>query len=389
MSHRILILLCLFLAPTLARAELPNEPTTRPNVPSGYPKTLQFPKPTFSTKPGQPLSRQGDEIIVCGQLFHTGAPVILWTDPGGYDAYRVERRFAPYDQSFWVPTTQATTITNPARYNLRESVLSPKEIEKVRGGGWDLPLLQDKVDQFVLHYDVCGLSRICFQTLHDSRGLSVHFMLDIDGTIYQTLDLKERAWHATISNSRSIGIEIANLGAYTANESDPFKQWYARDSKGKTHITIPDRFGDGGIRTLNFTPRPVRQKLIWGEVQNHNRRQWDFTPEQYDSLIKLTATLCTVFPKIKCDYPKDDKGKLITRKLPDDQLEKYQGILGHYHIQQDKADPGPAMNWDLLVHSARKLINPSYVMPLLQTDPDDITVPEERVTFPWPKKTNR
>jgi N-acetyl-anhydromuramyl-L-alanine amidase AmpD len=37
-------------------------------------------------------------------------------------------------------------------------------------------------------------------------------MLDLDGTIYQTLDLKERASHATIANSRSIGIEIANMG---------------------------------------------------------------------------------------------------------------------------------------------------------------------------------
>jgi hypothetical protein len=36
--------------------------------------------------PGTPLKRAGDEIMVCGQLFHTGAPVVLWTDPGGYDA---------------------------------------------------------------------------------------------------------------------------------------------------------------------------------------------------------------------------------------------------------------------------------------------------------------
>jgi tyrosyl-tRNA synthetase len=47
--------------------------------------------------------------------------------------------------------------------------------------------------------------RQCFKVLHDARDLSVHFMLDLDGTIYQTLDLKERAWHATTSNSRSVG----------------------------------------------------------------------------------------------------------------------------------------------------------------------------------------
>lgn len=46
-------------------------------------------------RPGRPLERAGDEIVVCGRLVHTGAPVVLWLDPGGYDAYRVECRFSP------------------------------------------------------------------------------------------------------------------------------------------------------------------------------------------------------------------------------------------------------------------------------------------------------
>ena len=29
-------------------------------------------------QPGSPLQRSGDEIIVCGKLVHTGAPVVLW-----------------------------------------------------------------------------------------------------------------------------------------------------------------------------------------------------------------------------------------------------------------------------------------------------------------------
>ena len=103
------------------------------------------------------------------------------------------------------------------------SGLTDEEIERVRGGGWDLPLLQRVVDQFVIHFDVCGTSRQCFKVLQDMRGLSVHFMLDLDGTIYQTLDLKERAWHATSSNSRSVGIEIANIGAYPARRQKPLR----------------------------------------------------------------------------------------------------------------------------------------------------------------------
>src|SRR5207249_2125170 len=75
-----------------------------------------------SEQVGKKLPRTGDEIVVCGQYFHTGgAKVVLWTDPGGFDAYRTERRFAPYDQSSYAATTQADgmaegTVQSPNRY---------------------------------------------------------------------------------------------------------------------------------------------------------------------------------------------------------------------------------------------------------------------------------
>jgi N-acetylmuramoyl-L-alanine amidase len=44
----------------------------------------------FCGVPGQHELREGDEIVVAGQFFHTGTKVVLWMDPGGYDAYRFE-----------------------------------------------------------------------------------------------------------------------------------------------------------------------------------------------------------------------------------------------------------------------------------------------------------
>jgi N-acetyl-anhydromuramyl-L-alanine amidase AmpD len=61
-----------------------------------------------------------------------------------------------------------------------------------------------------------------------------------------------------------------------------------------------------------------------------------------------------VLPNIKCAYPADDAGKPLTDKLPDDQLPTYQGLLGHYHIQKNKVDPGPAFQWEYVVEEARK-----------------------------------
>jgi N-acetylmuramoyl-L-alanine amidase len=315
-----------------------------------------------SPRPGRALERRGDEIMVCGQLFHTGAPVVLWTDPGGYDAYRTERRFVPLDKAAWDPQRDGGgALKTPARYGLRAG-LAPEEIERVRGGGWDLPTLRRIVDQFVIHYDVCGTSRTCFRVLHDQRGLSVHFMLDIDGTIYQTLDVKERAWHATTSNDRSVGIEIANIGAYPAAADGhgplpaPLRRWYGSDAAGRTLITIPPELGDGGVRTPGFLGRPTRDEPVSGRIQGQRLVQYDLTPEQYESLIRLTATLCTVLPEIRCDYPRDGAGELVKGKLPEDQLAAYRGLLGHYHVQENKIDPGPAFDWERVIQGARRLM---------------------------------
>jgi N-acetyl-anhydromuramyl-L-alanine amidase AmpD len=336
----------------------------RPQAASPPTPAAATPRIEANLAPATPEPRMGDEIVVAGHYFHTGTPVVLWTDPGGYDAYRVERRFSPIDRADYATSKKDNPeLTSPNRYGLRlrdqdrKPILTPEQVEVVRGGAWPLDLLQDKVDQFVIHYDVCGTSRRCFQVLQDQRDLSVQFMLDIDGTIYQTLDCKERAWQASQANTRSVGIEIANIGSYSLNESTaPLAEWYAKDEFGRTRITIPARFQPSGIRTPNFVGYPFYPHMVVGEVQGRTQRQYDFTPQQYRALAHLTATLCTVFPKIKCDYPRDENGQLLTHALTNDQLRDYQGVLGHYHVQTNKSDPGPAFQWDLVIDNARALM---------------------------------
>ncbi len=92
-----------------------------------------------------------------------------------------------------------------------------------------------------------------------------------------------------------------------------------------------------------------------GTIQGQILRQYDFTDRQYDSLIRLTATLCKLFPGIHCDYPRDAAGAVVRAKLADAELMRYQGILGHYHVQTNKVDPGPAFQWDRLITGARSL----------------------------------
>jgi N-acetylmuramoyl-L-alanine amidase len=318
---------------------------------------LSFASAAVAAEVGEEAARKGDEIVVCGRFFHASAPVVLWIDPGGYDAYRVERRFGPLEKASWDASfKEVPELKTPNRYDTRDRDFTPEERERVRGGGWDLLTLQNVVDQFVIHYDVAGVSQNCFRTLQDNRGLSVQFMLDVDGTIYQTLDLKERARHATISNSRSVGIEIANMGAWGKGDMKTLDRWYETKPNGSVALRPPKPFAELGVRTNDFVGRPDRQELICGNIQGSDVCQYDFTPEQYESLIKLTATLCKVFPKMKCDYPRDAQGKLIPRKLDDAAWQAYQGVLGHYHVQLNKTDPGPAFNWDKVIEGARKLM---------------------------------
>jgi N-acetyl-anhydromuramyl-L-alanine amidase AmpD len=121
-------------------------------------------------------------------------------------------------------------------------------------------------------------------------------------------------------------------------------------------ITIPARYGLAPERTPHFVGRPARREMIVGEIQGHQLHQYDFTPQQYKALARLTAALCTVFPRITCDYPREADGKLMTHKIPAEDLRNYHGVLGHYHIQTNKVDPGPAFQWDYVIGEARRLM---------------------------------
>jgi N-acetylmuramoyl-L-alanine amidase len=71
-------------------------------------------------------------------------------------------------------------------------------------------------------------------------------------------------------------------------------------------------------------------------------------------LMKLTAALCRIFPNLACTYPQDAGGKVIAEKLQ--QWPSYRGLLGHYHLQTDKVDPGPAFQWEKVVEGAREVL---------------------------------
>ena len=245
-------------------------------------------------------------IMIAGQPFDVGRPVVLWSDPQGFDGY----------QTSCIDEQGGCCAIESPRYGARKGVEHRS-----------LPELQQVVSQLVLHFDGCVNSRSCFKSMHNrSRppgskgcGLSAHFMVDADGTIYQTMDLVERAYHAEEANTDSVGVEICNRGRVDQTEWPKLP---------------PD-----------YRTRPTRDVVINGE----HHLAYEFRAEQYDALVALSRVLLRVFPRIKPMVPEKD-GQPIMDTLPDPL--SFDGILGHLHVdlQKQKWDPG-ALDWHRILRA--------------------------------------
>jgi N-acetylmuramoyl-L-alanine amidase len=301
-------------------------------------------------KKKRPPFDPGSSIVIDGRRFDIGAPVVLWSDPIGYDAYS-ERCYST-DQV--LPSELASRPSaETKRYGARSPSMLPEAAERrVREKGWTYEDLRAGVSQFVVHYDAVGSSERCFRALHDVRGLSVHFMLDLDGTIWQTLDVRERAFHAAEANDRSVGVEIANVGAHSTPKL--LEAWYRKDAGGRTVNLFPAEARLGDLRVESYVAAPWRNELVSGTVQGKKFVQYDFTEAQYAALARLGAGLSRALPRIKLEAPRDKKGKVETRVLAEPRRSTFEGVVGHLHLSDQKFDPGPAFDWEWFLKTARE-----------------------------------
>lgn len=90
------------------------------------------------------------------------------------------------------------------------------------------------ISMIVLHYTALPTCENALEILSSPTNpagrVSSHYLVDRDGTIYQMVDESKRAWHAGAGswrglddvNSRSIGIEIVNIGLDAEGKREPF-----------------------------------------------------------------------------------------------------------------------------------------------------------------------
>ncbi len=162
---------------------------------------------------------------------------------------------------------------------------------------------------FVNHWDVCLSSRSCQRVL-DKRGISVHFLIDNDGTIYQTLDMQHGGWHAGSErvNRASVGVEISN--AYYTKYQD----WYERNGFGSRPV-VDDAWVHGN------------------KLEEH----LDFYPVQLEALKALWKAIHKA-AEIPYDTPKSQFGNTSTKYEQDVKYGSFSGFISHYHVSKNKID---------------------------------------------------
>ncbi len=254
------------------------------------------------------MRKPSGNLIIAGQVFKIDAPVINFREPPFWDATR----------EYCLPTE---TDPNPAckagvpycklptpytkRYSTRPML---------RRYGMNPPLdaVKSVIKQFVVHHDGCSSADMCFSVLQNERGLSCHFLIDNDGTIYQTIDLSLMAYHAAEWNVSSIGVEFCNRG----------------DAKKEPNYYSSGRAGP-------------RRDVKPCKINGHTILAFDYTPAQYEAFIKLARALQRLLPNLPAEFPQSGAGVQSWDTMPMSASFSFSGYIGHYHLTNQKWDPGP------------------------------------------------
>jgi N-acetyl-anhydromuramyl-L-alanine amidase AmpD len=255
------------------------------------------------------MRKPSGELYIAGERFKIDAPVINFHEPPFWDATKevcIPTATDPAPKSTGgVPYGKLPNGPYTRRYSVR------KPLQRY-GVHPPLDAVKSVLKQFVVHHDGCSSADMCFSVLQNERGLSCHFLIDNDGTIYQTIDLALMAYHAAEWNTASIGVEFCNRG----------------DAKKEPNYYSSGRAGPA---------RDVKPCKING----HTILAFDYTPQQYVSFLALARGLQRLLPNLPAEFPQSSAGVPSWDTMPKGASFAFSGYIGHYHLTEQKWDPGP------------------------------------------------
>ena len=173
--------------------------------------------------------------------------------------------------------------------------------------------------QFVNHWDAALSSKSCANIIN-RRGLSMHFCIDNDGTIFQLMDMQDAAWQAgnKFSNIIGLGVEVSN--AFYLK----YQNWY-----------IKNKFGP--------RPKMPKSKLHGGSIPEH----LGFYEVQINALAALWE--CVSYA---CGIPLDI---CPTRGVdPACVSGEFNGFINHFNLTKNKMDCA-SLDMDLTLERALEI----------------------------------
>lgn len=288
------------------------------------------------------IIRPSGNVIIGGKAFATDARIVNMKDYPYWDATSLECQPTPINAK---PPCEAAPGGGEYPYGPPKGYSKYVQRYSTRPalrradwkGGMNAPYeaVKSVIKQFVIHHDNCFTAEMCWRVLQNERGLSCHFLVDNDGTIYQTLDLALMGYHASEWNMSSIGVELCNFGS--AKEKPNL---YASGKYGPDRPTIPCK------------------------INGHTYLAFDYTPAQYEQMKKLSRALLRLLPNLPAEYPQSSPGQQSWDTLPKPASLAFAGYIGHYHLTEEKWDPGW---WDFKAYC--RDLRGQFVFPLYPKAP--------------------
>ena len=170
---------------------------------------------------------------------------------------------------------------------------------------------------------------MCFDVLHNERGLSCHFLIDNDGTIFQTLDLAlaglaRRAVEHRLDRRRAVQLR-------RREDASPTTTRAASAGRCATSSTC--------------------------KINGHTILAFDYTPAQYDAFAKLVRALQRLLPNMPARVPAvEPRRRRAGTRCRQQASFGFAGYIGHYHLTNQKWDPGPFDFKDVLRQAARRVL---------------------------------
>lgn len=182
--------------------------------------------------------------------------------------------------------------------------------------------------QIVLHHTVGGSAHSTHRWWMMDRTKSggvlrvgTAYIIERDGTIYETFDPKYWAHHLGLShrqnielNQASIGIELASEGALKKDDQGFLRTFDGSLYRGAKAVELPEEF----------------RGYKWFDC---------YEEAQLDATIALVLDLVGRFNIVKQCIGPADEGKFGLKFF------NWPGIIGHCNVRSDKTDPHPLFPW--------------------------------------------